>query len=263
MEILDGVPTVFGGYNGKKQNEKLYQYNYKKDMWLAHPSIKLNTPRMLPAVFQVPKYLFDHLPCSNPDSDEVPESSSCNTLATRDTESKPCIFPFIAEGKIYNSCGRRNDKCNCATRVDEEGNWLEFGECKQRCPKDAETESDACMILATRDSEVQKCIFLFTYDGLTYDSCVEIDGKFQCATILNRDGDLQESGECNEHCPRDVCMTIAARDSEAQPCIFPFTTEDGQTYDTCTQIDGKLQCATKLDRDGILQESGQCNDKRF
>ena len=263
MEILDGVPTVFGGYNGKQQNEKLYQYNYRKNKWTAHPDIKLNTPRMSPAVFQVPKYLFDHIPCSNPDSDEeIPESTSCNTIATRDTESKPCIFPFIADGKVYNGCGRRNDKYYCATRVDEEGVFLEWEECNPRCPKDIGTDSNACLTLATRDTEALPCEFPFTAeDGLSYDSCIKIDGIYQCATRKDRDGFMLESGECNEFCPKDLCMTKATRDSEAQPCIFPFTTEDGQEYDTCTQIDGMLQCATKLDRDGILQESGECNEK--
>ena len=260
MEILNGVPTVFGGYNGKQQNEKLYQYNYKEDKWFAHPTIKLNTPRMSPAVFQVPKYLFDHIPCSNPDSDEeVPESTSCNTIATRDTGSKPCIFPFISEGKVYNGCGRRNDKYNCATRVDEEGNFLEFGECNPRCPKDIGTDS-TCMTKRTRDSEPQPCIFPFiTEDGQEHDTCTQIDGKLQCATKLDRDGILQESGECDVGCPKQMCMTKGTRDSAAQPCIFPFITEDGQEHDSCTQIDGKFQCATKLDRDGILQESGECD----
>ncbi len=61
MQLLDGVATLVGGYNTetKSQNKVLYQYHVETGTWKAHPDISLRIARSSPAVFQVPKYLFN------------------------------------------------------------------------------------------------------------------------------------------------------------------------------------------------------------
>ena len=59
MELLDGRPTIIGGYDSetKDQNGKLYQYDVLNDEWEAH-DIEMRMPRSSAAVFQVPRELF-------------------------------------------------------------------------------------------------------------------------------------------------------------------------------------------------------------
>ena len=58
MELLDGKPTIIGGYNNKDQNGILYQYEVETNQWNAHPNIQLRIPRSSAAVFQVPREPF-------------------------------------------------------------------------------------------------------------------------------------------------------------------------------------------------------------
>ena len=60
MELLEGRPTVIGGYDNEAddQNAFLYQYYVETDEWKPHPFVQMRTPRTSSAVFQVPRELF-------------------------------------------------------------------------------------------------------------------------------------------------------------------------------------------------------------
>ena len=58
MELLDGKPTVFGGFDNTKQNDVLYQYDPDEDTWEALET-KLRVARSSAAVFQVPRSMFN------------------------------------------------------------------------------------------------------------------------------------------------------------------------------------------------------------
>ena len=62
MEVLDGLPTIVGGYDNEsdKQNDILYQYHPEADEWREHPFARLRIARSSPAVFQVPRGIFRH-----------------------------------------------------------------------------------------------------------------------------------------------------------------------------------------------------------
>ena len=60
MDMLDGLPTIIGGYDGTKTNDVLYQYKADRDQWVANPDVKLRLGRSSAAVFQVPKTLFKY-----------------------------------------------------------------------------------------------------------------------------------------------------------------------------------------------------------
>ena len=59
MELLDGFPTMVGGFNGTGQSSLLYQYNIDTDQWRIHPTLRMRLARSSAAVFQVPKSMFD------------------------------------------------------------------------------------------------------------------------------------------------------------------------------------------------------------
>ena len=58
MDLLAGVPTLIGGYDGEneRENDVIYQYNFKNDSW-EHFG-KLNEGRSSPTVVQVPHFYF-------------------------------------------------------------------------------------------------------------------------------------------------------------------------------------------------------------
>ena len=60
MELLEGRPTIIGGYDSAADdwNELLYQYYVETDEWNAHSTVKMRLPRSSAAVFQVPSDLF-------------------------------------------------------------------------------------------------------------------------------------------------------------------------------------------------------------
>ena len=60
MELLEGRPTIIGGWddNAKQFNGVLYQYFVETNEWKAHPNVQMRMPRSSPAVFQVPRDLF-------------------------------------------------------------------------------------------------------------------------------------------------------------------------------------------------------------
>lgn len=61
MEVLNGIPTLVGGYNAntKKHNDVLYQYFHEDGEWRPHATLRMRIPRSSPAVFQVPRGLTD------------------------------------------------------------------------------------------------------------------------------------------------------------------------------------------------------------
>ena len=60
MELLDGLPTLIGGFNNDTytQNGILLQYHTGTDEWIPHPKAQMRLPRSSAAVFQVPRQHF-------------------------------------------------------------------------------------------------------------------------------------------------------------------------------------------------------------
>ena len=56
MDLLEELPTLIGGYNGKEESDVIYQYHISNNTWVEYP-IKLKNGRSSPAVFQIPKAL--------------------------------------------------------------------------------------------------------------------------------------------------------------------------------------------------------------
>ena len=61
MDLLDGVPTLVGGFNADAGNfnEALYQYNLEERDWVRVPSVSMRVPRSDAADFPVPKSLVE------------------------------------------------------------------------------------------------------------------------------------------------------------------------------------------------------------
>ena len=59
MDILDGLPTLVGGFTGSYGNTDLIQYFEEEDRWIPLNGVKLEITRSSPVVFQVPKDYFN------------------------------------------------------------------------------------------------------------------------------------------------------------------------------------------------------------
>ena len=62
MEVLEGLPTIIGGGDGRKKrpNKRLYQYHSESNKWDEHGRIKMKVARASPAVVAVPKAMFSY-----------------------------------------------------------------------------------------------------------------------------------------------------------------------------------------------------------
>lgn len=60
MDLLDGLPTIIGGYDDTNwiRNDKLYQYHVNANEWKAIPDVKLRIARTSAVTFQIPYELF-------------------------------------------------------------------------------------------------------------------------------------------------------------------------------------------------------------
>jgi len=132
-------------------------------------------------------------------------------------DAKPCVFPFIFQGKNYTSCteaSRYNENSTaingmawCSTKVDENSNSIddEWGYCNYHtCPLD--TWDKECKTYAGPNND-DKCKFPFTYNGKEYNHCITTDdrcGVPWCPTSDGKDAIDMEVGSwgyCNHHCP--------------------------------------------------------------
>ncbi|KAM6164610.1 matrix metalloproteinase-9 [Rhynchocyon petersi] len=99
-------------------------------------------------------------------------------------DGKPCVFPFIFEGRSYSACtteGRSDNYRWCATTANYDKDKL-YGFCP--------TRADATV--TGGNSQGEQCVFPFVFLGKEYSSCTREgrgDGRFWCATTSNFDQD--------------------------------------------------------------------------
>ncbi|MBZ3890150.1 Matrix metalloproteinase-9 [Sciurus carolinensis] len=99
-------------------------------------------------------------------------------------DRKPCVFPFVFEGKSYSACttqGRSDGRHWCATTPNYDVDKL-YGFCPNR--------ADAAVIGGNSAGEM--CVFPFTFLGQEYSACTvqgRTDNRLWCATTSNFDTD--------------------------------------------------------------------------
>ncbi|XP_030067918.1 matrix metalloproteinase-9 [Microcaecilia unicolor] len=163
-----------------------------------------------------------------------------------------CHFPFRFEGEYYSSCtseGRTDGLLWCATTAN-------FDKDKKYgfCPSEN-------LFTFGGNSDGEKCVFPFIFDGESYDACTKDgrkDGYRWCSTTANFDQD-KKFGFCPN---RDTAVT--GGNSQGDPCVFPFTFT-GKTYSSCTSEgrgDRKLWCATTSNYD-TDKKWGFCSDQGY
>ncbi|XP_061486156.1 matrix metalloproteinase-9 [Rhineura floridana] len=150
-----------------------------------------------------------------------------------------CQFPFIFEGRSYSTCtaeGREDGLPWCATtRSFDKDKKYGF------CPSEL-------LFTYGGNSNGEKCVFPFIFDGKSYDACTtegRDDGYRWCATTDSFDRDKKYG-----FCPNRDTAVIGGN-SKGEPCAFPFTFL-GKTYSSCTsdgRADRRLWCATTSNYD--------------
>ncbi|XP_048203443.1 matrix metalloproteinase-9 [Perognathus longimembris pacificus] len=97
-------------------------------------------------------------------------------------DGKPCVFPFIFEGRSYSACttaGRSDGYRWCATTANYDQDKL-YGFCP--------TRADSTVIGGNSAGEL--CVFPFIFLGKEYSTCTSEgrrDGRLWCATTSNFD----------------------------------------------------------------------------
>uniref|UniRef100_A0A8C8U799 Matrix metalloproteinase-9 n=1 Tax=Peromyscus maniculatus bairdii TaxID=230844 RepID=A0A8C8U799_PERMB len=99
-------------------------------------------------------------------------------------DGKPCVFPFIFEGRSYSACtteGRSDGYRWCATTASYDQDKL-YGFCP--------TRADATVVGGNSAGEL--CVFPFVFLGKEYSTCTSEgrnDGRLWCATTSSFDTD--------------------------------------------------------------------------
>lgn len=99
-------------------------------------------------------------------------------------DGKPCVFPFIFEGRSYSACtteGRSDGYRWCATTANYDQDKL-YGFCP--------TRADATVVGGNSAGEL--CVFPFVFLGKEYSTCTSEgrrDGRLWCATTSSFDTD--------------------------------------------------------------------------
>nr|XP_033770880.1 matrix metalloproteinase-9 [Geotrypetes seraphini] len=168
------------------------------------------------------------------------------------SNGETCHFPFRFDGEYYSSCtseGRTDGLLWCATTANFDKD-KKFG----FCPSED-------LFTYGGNSDGEKCVFPFIFDGESYDACTKDgrnDGYRWCSTTANFDED-KKFGFCPN---RDTA--VIGGNSQGDPCVFPFTFT-GKTYSSCTSEgrgDRKLWCATTSNYD-TDKKWGFCPDQGY
>ena len=53
---------------------------------------------------------------------------------TTEPDNRPCIFPFVFMGIVFDKCAYYEGQPACATQVDEDGTAVDYGFCGPCCP---------------------------------------------------------------------------------------------------------------------------------
>ena len=141
------------------------------------------------------------------------KNNNCKTTAR---DAKPCVFPFIFQGREYNPCteaSRYNENSTaingmawCSTKVDKTRKFIneEWGYCEYPCPLD--TWDKECKTYASPNND-DKYKFPFTYNGKEYHHCITTDdrcGVPWCPTSDGKNASDMKVGSweyCNRYCP--------------------------------------------------------------
>ncbi|XP_067388874.1 epididymal sperm-binding protein 1-like [Emydura macquarii macquarii] len=157
----------------------------------------------------------------------------CGTTVGENSDSSPCVFPFIYKGKTYSSCTAVDDKMGrpwCATtpNYDKDHRWR------------------FCLSKAYGgNSNGQRCTFPFIYKKQLFYSCTNAGdslGNFWCATTHNYDQQKQWS-----YCP-DI---ILGGNAAGKSCAFPYIYKNKIRH-TCISEgwnSEKLWCSTTKNYD--------------
>jgi len=137
------------------------------------------------------------------------ENQSCRTIDGPGA-GKPCIFPFIYMGKVYNTC-KLDKRYWCATAVDENGRLVlgNKAACSLGCPGVTHVgyKERKC---ATEEAGVQ-CTIPFSYMGFQYHGCIKTTrtkGDKHWCVVKDK---MAEKGfrrvNCAKSCPKDTALS--------------------------------------------------------
>lgn len=197
-----------------------------------------------------------------------PTSNTCLTLGGQ-VIGKPCIFPFILNNKIYNSCTDILDSSGnywCSTKVDIYGKHItgNWGYCNNFCPKDTKPTLSPTPLTIPIPTQypslfptIKRCYNTIT-DSLVLDNFCNNNCPGQCCSKEICNCNLLD----NSRFKKEICYT-----EEGKRCVFPFKYKN-KIYKSCTSdfsIGGKKWCSTRVDKNNNhienLREWGYCNKK--
>ncbi|XP_066945387.1 uncharacterized protein [Macrobrachium rosenbergii] len=167
-------------------------------------------------------------------------------------DKQTCVNSYKYNGGQYFGCIQTGSaRPFCATAVDQNKDLVSHGSCSEEWERSKYTVTT---------EKGKKCIFPFTYKGVTSKGCVST-AEFRkpfCATQVDEHGRSVEI----DFCPPDWEMMLVfpgeVRTEFGAPCVFPFRYR-GRTYRSCTFNNSfRAWCATAVDDDRKQSDWGYC-----
>ena len=154
---------------------------------------------------------------------------------------KPCIFPFIHDGKSYSGCPIDPDDSSkrwCSTKVDNKGQHVpkqnEYGHCADTCPKSNPTSSSVgkcsrdrkCRSFSACAAQTQNRVTCTQSDGSSGLCCKDINSNRQPNAVLSPRQDNQEGEDISSVPQRAINDAVIVGQSFAQN-VTRFQTQSG------------------------------------
>jgi len=179
-----------------------------------------------------------------------------NTEGKCTTKSGPCVFPFKYKGKTYDECTtvRNSGVPWCATKVNSNGEYVEYGNCERMCLVKWIKICEECMLSGVKKER---------YDGTKIGDNVSIDEcKAKCAVTkgcvaIEYDTYSSSSNGIGQYCILNFGTTWFKRESPYYDAYRiseckenEFTCHSRQCVSETKRCDGNNDCTDDTDELG-------------
>ncbi|XP_040579517.1 uncharacterized protein [Lepeophtheirus salmonis] len=189
----------------------------------------------------------------------APSGNSCKTTA-----GQSCIFPFVYNSQIYNTCTVVDNSGIpwCATSVDASKNYRTYGHCGNFCSSDNDPTTTPRAAPRPKATSSGLNIKTTTPKSVGGKNSPAVSFKTTATPVRRKTTITNFKTTILRKTTEVVTVTSAptrCSTSTGENCLFPFS-YDGQTFHQCTTVENGDQpwCATYVNERRETEKWGNC-----